>query len=60
MIRQEKQWMRTLFINATGNKQVGELVHELYEGALICSTILGDKNALDRAKAGAQRLVGGK
>lgn len=60
VIRQEKQWMRTLFITTTGDKQVGELVHELYEGALICSTILGDKDALDRAKAGAQRLVGRK
>ncbi|WJZ08503.1 HTH-type transcriptional repressor Bm3R1 [Corynebacterium glaucum] len=58
-IRQEKQWMRTLFFTTTGDEQVGELIHELYEGALICSTILGDQNALQRAKAGAQRLVGG-
>ena len=60
VIRQEKQWMRTLFITATGDARLGELVHELYEGALICSTILGDRDALSRAKFGAQRLAEGE
>lgn len=57
VIQSEKRWMRTLFVALTGDTQTGELVHELYEGALVCAAIFGDFGSLDRAKAGAQRLI---
>lgn len=57
VIQNEKRWMRTLFVELAGDEQAGELIHELYEGALICAAIFGDAGSLDRAKAGAQRLL---
>lgn len=57
VIQSEKRWMRTLFVALTGNTQTGELVHELYEGALVCAAIFGDFDSLERAKIGARKLT---
>lgn len=56
-IRQEKLWMRTLFEALTGSRATGEVIHELYEGTLVCAAILGDTDAILRAKSAVRQLA---
>lgn len=56
-IRQEKEWMQALFVLLTGEDETGKLVHELYEGGLVCAAIMNDLEAISRAKAGALQLA---
>lgn len=56
-IRQEKVWMRKLFASLAGSSTSGEVIHELYEGALVCAAILGDPDTLLRAKTAARQIA---
>lgn len=56
-IQREKLWMRKLFEALTGSSASGELIHELYEGVLVCATILGDAEAIPRAKSAIRPLA---
>ncbi len=51
VIQAEKEWMRRLFRVICGDQRDGAVVHQLYEGALVCSSILRDESAFSRVGA---------
>lgn len=57
IIAKEKKWMRRLFTSVTGDPITGTEIHGIYEGAVVCSTILREPEALDRAYATAVKVL---
>lgn len=57
-IRDEKRWMRELITHLVGGDEtVAMAVHQLYEGAQVAATVLGEQDAFRVASAAAQRLA---
>ncbi|AWH92882.1 TetR/AcrR family transcriptional regulator [Dietzia lutea] len=54
----EKRWMADLFTGIAGDAGKGRVIHMLYEGAQIRSTILGDDTALPQARDQAEVVLG--
>lgn len=57
IIAEEKLWMRRLFTALAGDEEVGTEIHGIYEGAVVCSTILREPEALERAYATAVTVL---
>ena len=57
IIAEEKLWMRRLFTALAGDEEVGTEIHGTYEGAVVCSTILREPEALERAYATAVTVL---
>lgn len=53
VVRAEKDWMRRLFREITGEAEAAAVIHTLYEGAGVCASLLGDVDAYPRARAAA-------
>lgn len=49
--------MRRLFTALAGDEEVGTEIHGIYEGAVVCSTILREPEALERAYATAVTVL---
>jgi AcrR family transcriptional regulator len=64
VIRAEKQWMHSLFsrlARGTGvahPEEVGDLLHMVYEGALVQATAGGMPDAIGRARTAAAEILG--
>ncbi|MDX2358316.1 helix-turn-helix domain-containing protein [Dietzia sp. PP-33] len=58
-VREEKRWMRELFVTLTGGDRAeATAIHQLYEGAQVAATVLGEADAF-RVAEGAARVLGG-
>jgi len=63
VVRADKQWMRELFerlvrdVPGLDARALGGQLHLLYEGALVVSTAGGRPDAIDEARAAADRLL---
>jgi AcrR family transcriptional regulator len=63
VIRAEKQWMHHLFLRLAGEAgaadpdTVGNLLHLVYEGALVQATAGGDPGAIGRARAAVSGVL---
>ncbi|EFG47529.1 transcriptional regulator, TetR family [Brevibacterium mcbrellneri ATCC 49030] len=58
LIRAEKAWMLTLFTQiAGGDGNTGTILHLLYEGAQVTTSIQGDPRELAQACAASQELL---
>lgn len=58
VVREDKQWMRDLFVRLAG-EPVGPQLHLLYEGALVVATAGGRPDAIGEARAAAAGLTAG-
>lgn len=57
-IRDEKLWMRELVTHLVGGDEtLAMAVHQLYEGAQVAATVLGEEDAFVVASGAAARLV---
>ena len=57
-IRDEKRWMRELITHLVGgDATLAMAVHQLYEGAQVAATVLGERDAFRVAFAAAARLA---
>lgn len=60
VVRDEKRWMRRLVVELVGgDPAVGAAVHQLYEGAQVAATVLGEPEAFRVALDAARTLVAG-
>ncbi|WP_216692546.1 TetR/AcrR family transcriptional regulator [Dietzia psychralcaliphila] len=56
-VRDEKRWMRELFVELAGGDRVtATAIHQLYEGAQVAATVLGEADAF-RVADDAARVV---
>lgn len=58
VIREEKDWMRSVLVTLAGDESLGAVVHLLYEGAIVAHTAGGRSDAVAVARAAASRLLG--
>lgn len=59
-IRAEKRWMRELILTLTGgDAAAAATIHQLYEGAQVAATVLGEANAFRVADDAARAFMGG-
>ena len=64
VIRAEKQWMHELFLRLAGRPaspirtRAGNLLHLVYEGALVQATAGGEPDAIGRARAAVADVLG--
>ena len=57
VVREEKRWMRALVLHLVGgDSAVGAAVHQLYEGAQVAATVLGESEAFRVALDAAREL----
>lgn len=57
LLREEKAWMRALFTSIAGEAELGAVLHQLYEGALVTTAPTGDAEEMGRAQVTAQTLL---
>ncbi|MDV7999941.1 helix-turn-helix domain-containing protein [Rhodococcus sp. IEGM 1408] len=58
-IRDEKRWMRELLVTLTGgDRATAAAIHQLYEGAQVAATVLGEADAFRVADAAAGVVMG--
>ncbi len=57
VIRAEKQSMHDLFVRLAADERVGNLLHLVYEGALVQATAAGLPEAIPRAREAAADLI---
>lgn len=57
VIREDKRRMRALYVDLTGDQDLGARLHLLYEGAIVAHTSGGQHDAVAHAKAAARDLL---
>jgi AcrR family transcriptional regulator len=58
-VRDEKRWMRELFLTfAGGDRATATAIHQLYEGAQVAATVLGETDAFRIADEAAGVVMG--
>lgn len=58
VIREEKDWMRRVFVALAGDESLGAQLHLLYEGATVAHTAGGRTDAVATARTAAACLLG--
>ena len=58
VIREEKRWMRDLLVELSGrDRRTATAIHQLYEGAQVAATVLGEADAFRVADDAAQVIL---